>query len=155
MVDGGSALKRGEGPWGSTCQGVWGWPEGKAPARSQEDDSLEVCGGSWPRPIPCSSLWRRPSLGSSFLSLLSLLSLPAALPLVFSGFALCLVPCQPLSLAVVVNRACDCQLQGLCGEPATCGRQVRGTSRIQGEGFSPTLSTCSRHWLTPLERFCS
>lgn len=41
------------------------------------------------------------------------------LPLVFSGFAVYLfVPRQPLSLALLVNRADDCQLQGLCGEPA-------------------------------------
>lgn len=57
----------------------------------------------------------------------------------FPASTVCLFLCQPLSLAVVVNRADDCQLRGLCGEPVACEWQGEETLESEVKG-DPSLS---------------
>lgn len=119
-----TVLTRAAVPWGSSgaalVRACGGRPEGKELAcirRKGPWRSVAVLGPC----IPLPSLQRRSSSEISFPSLAVLVESPQ-LHFLWSFLAslfVYLFPCQPLSLAVLVNRTDDCQLQGLCGEPAT------------------------------------
>ena len=119
----GAVLTRAAVPWGSSgaalVRACRGRPEGKELACSGRTGPWKPVAVLGPY-IPLPALRRRSSSEISFPSLAVLVESPQ-LHFLWSFLALLFVylfPCQPLSLAVLVNRADDCQLQGLCGEPA-------------------------------------
>lgn len=101
-----------------------------------KDNSLEICLSLvLPALHPVPSHPKGPYSGSLFPSLTALAECSPAV----ASFGLSQLPlfvylfrCQPLSLAVVVNRARDCQLWGLCSEPFHMGDSSRRLSILTG-----------------------